>query len=253
MKPSSDHRPHKKPGPSAPTSRDWTTLPHDILFAVCLKLELREILRGADRVCKGWRHVTVGEPALWRHLDMGTMHLSQCRDLVSRGGVTCEFFTARCDSDVSLRFLVRGHPAPCLKSLRLLDANVSFEALNESVQKLAQLEELDVELPYCGYKWYKKLIQCICEARPQLRRLSVTVGLPVQLYPKNPDREKFVIPVMCELRSFELTQCNFTVDELVATIDNCPLLESLQIGGLDRDMLRQLRERCEAKNLTITS
>ncbi|KAF8775005.1 hypothetical protein HU200_005054 [Digitaria exilis] len=106
MEPSFDHRPHKKPGPSAPTSRDWTTLPHDILFAVCLKLELREILRGADRVCKSWRHVTVGEPALWRHLDMGTMDLSQCRDLVSRGGVTCESFTARCESDVSLRFLV---------------------------------------------------------------------------------------------------------------------------------------------------
>ncbi|OEL19008.1 hypothetical protein BAE44_0019973 [Dichanthelium oligosanthes] len=111
---SSGHHRGKRPRPSsaskAPTTRDWTALPHDILFTVFLELEPREVLRGADRVCTAWRRVAAGEPALWRHLDMGMVALSRrrWRAGVRRGAGRCESFAARCCSSASLLFLVRG-------------------------------------------------------------------------------------------------------------------------------------------------
>ncbi|KAF8775015.1 hypothetical protein HU200_005064 [Digitaria exilis] len=108
MPSSSAHRHHKKPRPSTPTTRDWTAVAHDILLTVFLKLEPREILRGADHVCAAWRHVALGEPALWRRLDMGRADLSQCRAAVRRGAGQCESFAACWDSNGSLLFLVNG-------------------------------------------------------------------------------------------------------------------------------------------------
>ncbi|KAF8662535.1 hypothetical protein HU200_056132 [Digitaria exilis] len=127
MPSSSAHRHHKKLRPSAPATRDWTTLPRDVLLTVFLKLEPREILRGADHVCEAWRHVTLREPVLWRHIDMGRADLSQCCAAMRRGAGQCESFAACWDSNASLRFLVKG--APSLKSLHLCDANTSFAAL----------------------------------------------------------------------------------------------------------------------------
>ncbi|CAO2176198.1 unnamed protein product [Urochloa humidicola] len=114
-------------------TRDWTALPQDILFTIFLKLEPQEILRGADRACTAWRCVAVGDPMLWRHLDMGTVALSRCwwRTAVRHGTGLCESFSARCCRNATLQFLVQR--APFLKRLRLLDANISSEALNEVI------------------------------------------------------------------------------------------------------------------------
>ncbi|KAF8662541.1 hypothetical protein HU200_056138 [Digitaria exilis] len=232
---------------SAPVKRDWTALPEGILFTVFLKLGPREIFCGADPACTAWRHVAVGEPTLWRRLDMGTMALSRCLAAVRRAAGQCESLAASCDSDASLLFLVRG--APSLKSLRLFDANVSFVALNESIRKLSQLEELEVELSCSGPLKYKELILRICEARPQLKRLSVTVSSETLI----DDEEELVIPIMCNLRSLELTDYdNISMDEWVAIIDKCPLLESLRIRDLSRYNHWLLRSRCEGKNLWIS-
>ncbi|KAF8775006.1 hypothetical protein HU200_005055 [Digitaria exilis] len=45
---------------------DWSTLPHDILYSIFLKLRQSEIMKGPELVCAAWRRVTVHEPALWR-------------------------------------------------------------------------------------------------------------------------------------------------------------------------------------------
>ncbi|CAO2168336.1 unnamed protein product [Urochloa humidicola] len=251
MRLSSGHSRRKKPRLSSAT-RDWTALPQDILFTVFLKLEPREILRGADRASTAWRRVAVGDLMLWRHLDMGTVALSRCRwrAAVRHGTGLCESFSARCCRNATLQFLVQG--APFLKRLRLLDANISSEALNEVIQNFTSLEEL--ELPKFYTIMYKKLIQCICEAHPNLKTLILTV--PRSCNGRVYYQQNFVIPVMCELRSFELTLYDFTVEESMAMIDNCPLLKSLHINCFikkKRHFVKELRERCGAKNLTITS
>ncbi|KAF8775004.1 hypothetical protein HU200_005053 [Digitaria exilis] len=90
--------------------RDWMALPEGILFTVFLKLGPREIFCGVDLACTAWRHVAVGEPTLWRRLDMGTMALSRCLAAVHRAAGHCESLAASCDSDASLLFLIRGFP-----------------------------------------------------------------------------------------------------------------------------------------------
>ncbi|CAO2209852.1 unnamed protein product [Urochloa humidicola] len=219
---SSSHCRHKKRHPSAFESqmaRDWTALPQDILFTIFVKLEPHEVTRGADRVCTAWRWVAVGDPVLWRHLDMGMVALSRWRwrAAVRRGAGRCESFTARCCSNESLKFLVKG--APALKSLRLLDANTTYEALNEAIQKLSSLEELELTELRTRFV-YKELIQLICEACPNLKRLRVTVHRSHKDWIYH--RGKCVIPVMSELRSLELNIYDFTVKESMAMVDNCP-------------------------------
>ncbi|XP_062196356.1 putative F-box/LRR-repeat protein 22 isoform X2 [Phragmites australis] len=98
--------------PVAPTSleaMDWAALPHDILFAVFLKLGPREIMRGADLACTAWRRVAVDEPKLWSCVDMGTVRQwstgrwrATARTAVDRAAGQCEAFSGPCDDDLLL-------------------------------------------------------------------------------------------------------------------------------------------------------
>lgn len=60
-------------------------------------------------------------------------------------------------------------------------------------------------------------------------------------------------PVMCELRSIELSNISFSDVALTALLDNCPLLDSLNISGsLDITMDAQLRAKCaRVENLIL--
>ncbi|RLM61000.1 putative F-box/LRR-repeat protein 23 [Panicum miliaceum] len=121
--PSSGGR-RKKPAaalpPPAPASsmaeRDWATLPGDILFAIFLKLGPREIMEGSDRACSAWRRVSVGEPKLWRCVDMGTVRQwssttkpwrAIARVAVGRAAGQCEHFSGPWDDDFLLYLAAR--------------------------------------------------------------------------------------------------------------------------------------------------
>jgi len=109
---------HKKPAaaalPPAPASmaeRDWAALPGDILFAIFLTLGPREIMEGADRACSAWRRVSVGEPELWRCVDMGTVRWKPWRAMarvaVNRAAGQCDHFSGPCDDDFLLYLVER--------------------------------------------------------------------------------------------------------------------------------------------------
>jgi hypothetical protein len=66
--------------------------------------------------------------------------------------------------------------------------------------------------------------------------------------------ETYVIPVMSELRSLELSGYNLTATGLTAIIDNCPLLESLNVTGdpIIGTMDQELLAKCaRVKNLVL--
>jgi hypothetical protein len=68
--PSSSRR-HEKGSPPEEEARDWAALPRDILVGVFLRLgPCHEVMLGAERVCTAWRRVAVGEPELWRYIEM---------------------------------------------------------------------------------------------------------------------------------------------------------------------------------------
>ncbi|TVU43209.1 hypothetical protein EJB05_09656, partial [Eragrostis curvula] len=226
------------PAPSPPEGRDWSALPGDILVGVFLKLGPREIMRGADMVCTAWRRGAVGEPALWRRVDLTTVPArstrlwkAMARAAVDRAAGQCEAYRGPCDNDFLLYLIER---ATSLKSIHL-----SHDDTREVVLKVAQLnklpllEDVDVSLSY---------LTC-----PRLKELRMS-------FTRNSDsnyddniggfyQEKCEIPVMGELR-------------LTAILDSCPVLESLNVPGGDylitSRMDEKLRAKCaKLKNVTL--
>nr|CAB3480278.1 unnamed protein product [Digitaria exilis] len=91
------------PEPSSET-RDWAAeLPRDVLLDVFLRLGCRDIMRGAELACAPWRRVAVGEPELWRTVDMATM----VRAAVDRGAGQCVAFAGPVDDDALLYLVER--------------------------------------------------------------------------------------------------------------------------------------------------
>jgi hypothetical protein len=100
------------------TARGWAALPRDILLDVFLRLGSREVMRGAELACAPWRDAAVGEPALWRRVDMDTVRLwspgwrGMVRAAVDRGAGQCVAFAGPADGD-SLLYLVERYPLHC--------------------------------------------------------------------------------------------------------------------------------------------
>ncbi|CAL5007786.1 unnamed protein product [Urochloa decumbens] len=262
----------KKPAavpPLAPASmeeRDWAALPGDIVFAVFLVLGPREIMEGADRACSAWRRVAVGEPKLWRCIDMGKVWQwssttkpwrAAARAAVGRSAGRCEAFSGPCDDDFLVYLVER---APSLKSLHLLHDDESKVALDVTLlDKLTFLEDVDISLSYFSDCASQGLLEAICEACPRLKKLRMNFDVchDSNYYDDDMDingEETYVIPVMSELRSIELLCYSLTAAGLTAIIDNCPLLDSLNVTGCPMiDMMDQeLRTKCaRVRNLVL--
>ncbi|KAF8775000.1 hypothetical protein HU200_005049 [Digitaria exilis] len=243
----------KRPCSTAAATADWAALPPDILFTVFLKLGQHDIFCGADSVCTSWRRIALGEPALWRHVDMTKVLLCSMRRLaiilqknMNRSAGQCESFSGgiRCDQSM-LTYVVQR--APSLKSLCLLDYRHRINVVG-AIKKLPLLECLKVAFfePAC----FEKTFQSVCEACPRLKKLSLRhICLP-WAYRNKENIEihggplKYPIPVMHELRSLRLIFYGFTEKKLVAIIDSCPVLEYLHIAPcISDEKVQELQAR----------
>nr|CAB3503678.1 unnamed protein product [Digitaria exilis] len=96
---------------------EWSTLPHDILYSVFLKLGRHEMMQGAEFVCAAWRCVAVGEPALWRRVDLADKLLwlpstspaegAMVRAAVDRSAGQCVSFWGPLDDALRLHLIER--------------------------------------------------------------------------------------------------------------------------------------------------
>ncbi|TVU02043.1 hypothetical protein EJB05_52409, partial [Eragrostis curvula] len=265
LSPGRRHKNPDVPAPSPPEVRDWSALPGDILVGVFLKLGPREIMRGADMVCTAWRRGAVGEPALWRRVDLTTVPArstllwkAMARAAVDRAAGQCEAYRGPCDNDFLLYLIER---ATSLKSIHL-----SHDDTREVVLKVAQLnqlpllEDVDVSLSYFSNGASINLFNSVCQACPRLKELRMS-------FTRNSDsnyddniggfyQEKCEIPVMGELRFLQLLGYYLTVAGLTAILDSCPVLESLNVPSGDylitSRMDEKLRAKCaKLKNVTL--
>jgi len=147
--------------------------------------------------------------------------------------------------------------APCLKSLHLSRFDGPNEALEVALKKIPLLEELEVSPLYFS-SGTENLLESVCQACPLLTKLKMTFStVPVHdgYYDEDLIREKIkgIATTMCELRTLELLDCDLTAEGLIAILDCCPALESLNITGcFDGEMDTELRAKCaRVKNQTI--
>jgi F-box/leucine-rich repeat protein 2/20 len=127
--------------------------------------------------------------------------------------------------------------------LRLLDCQqISDKGFSEAVRKLPQLE--DVDISFCDL--LKCSLDVLGRSCPLLKSLKfVTIGLEYFGYEHN-DEEAFVIAeTMPGLRHLNIRGNMLTNVGLLAILDGCPLLESLNIAEcINLRLSEGLRKRC---------
>ncbi|CAL5003456.1 unnamed protein product [Urochloa decumbens] len=198
--------------------------PHDILHSIFVTLGYREIMHGAELVCKAWRHVAVDEPALWRRIDMGTTctypvlpcsERSMVLAAVDRVAGQCVAFTGPIDDDLLLHLVVREYN------------KVLNKVLNTSLKKLSLLEEVSIlQTPCRSFKTWsddERLLESVCQACPHLNKLRLSGDILCS--------KTYKTPLMRELRSLQLFDFSLTTKALSAILDTCPLLEYLEVDG----------------------
>ncbi|OEL21410.1 hypothetical protein BAE44_0017571 [Dichanthelium oligosanthes] len=259
MASSPDRKKPSSPASTALATRDWASLPPDILISVFLKLGPREIMMGAEHACTAWQRVAVDDPVLWRCVDMGMV--SPCspngraivRVAVDRGAGECEAFSGLCDSKL-LFYLVQR--APYLRSLHLKHLYAPNKVLNLVLKRLPLLEDLEISPTYVSTP-EENLLQSICQDCPHLRKLRLNCCESFDYNNGNGmalERIHGEIILMQDLRSLELFHCDLTTQGLRAILDNCPLLETLHITGflMGGEMDQMLRQKCAGvKDLTL--
>jgi hypothetical protein len=140
---------------------------------------------------------------------------------------------------------------------RVLDA--SYEVLVEAIKKLPLLEDLEIPPPYEHISASDRLFESVCKARPLLKNLKTSFTMPSNYsfgeacLEERLDGDIYRTPMMCELRSLELSNYIFSHSALTAILDNCPLLESLHITGFCADSMdAELQAKCaRVKNLNL--
>lgn len=235
---------------------DWAEMPSDALAAVFAKLDVAEILSGAGLVCRSWRRLAASDPTLWRRVDMcyqGDQLQTEeveamARAAVDRSAGTMEAFCAETFvNDDLLRYI--SQRAPSLKSLHLcLCHYVTNQGFAEAVNCFPQLEELDIT--FCS------LYGIVCEtagrACPQLKcfrlneRWSILQSEFAPYEGMDDDTEALgIASTMPGLQELQLIGNNLTNDGLVAILDRCPRLESLDIRQCyNIQMDDALRSKC---------
>ncbi|KQJ94521.1 putative F-box/LRR-repeat protein 23 [Brachypodium distachyon] len=221
-------------------SRDWSEMPSDALSAVLAKLDVADLLTGAGLVCRAWRRLTATDSTLWRRVDMshhGDLLETEeaeamARAAIDRAAGTVEAFWA--DSFVTdglLRYL--SDRAFKLKSLQLsLCDTVSNEGLAEAIKGCPQLEEL--EITFCSL--FGNVCESVGKACPQLKSFRLNERWTIlqrefaAYEGMDDDTEALGIANnMPELQYLQLIGNNLTNDGLMAILDHCPHIQSLDI------------------------
>ncbi|XP_024633376.1 putative F-box/LRR-repeat protein 23 [Medicago truncatula] len=188
------------------TKPNWIELPIDLTKNILRRLDTVEIVTSARNVCPLWWNVCK-DPLMWSTIKM-----------------TGDFSNP-------LR-LDKMCTASHLRRLQILgNTGISDKGLSEFLKRFSQLEEL--EISHCCNSFSKDILEVIGQCCPLLKslnleRLSVD-GMPtVYSYCKG-DEAFCIAKTMSGLRHLKLLGLWLNYDELLAILDGCPLLESLDL------------------------
>ncbi|KAL5066961.1 hypothetical protein RYX36_017848 [Vicia faba] len=227
------------------TKPNWLELPRDVTLNILQRLRTVEIITSACLVCPLWWNFCK-EPCIWRTI---RMHMSlyshydnedlvkMCRYAVLKScGQLEEIYISSFGNDELLEYITNS--ATQLRRVGLVQFDyLSEEAFIEAVKKLPLIEELDVSNNIYLSKVSFEVVGSYC---PLLK--SLKYGRDVL----SENAEAFVIAkTMPGLRSLTVSGIVLSSDGIVAILNGCPLLESLDLRYCSSMYpTESLRKRC---------
>ncbi|XP_040257416.1 F-box protein SKIP19-like [Aegilops tauschii subsp. strangulata] len=219
-------------------SRDWAGMQSDALSTIFGKLDAADLLTGAGQVCHAWRRLADSDTTLWRRVEM-----THDGDVLEAGAMACAavdraagtmeaFWADTFVTDLLLRYIA--DRSFSLKSLKISFCDkVSDKGLAEAINLLPQLEELDIS--FCSL--YGNFCELVDKSRSQLKcfRLNERWADFHKRFDATYERMEidpeasWIANSMPRLQVLQLIGSEITNDGLMAILDHCPHLESLDI------------------------
>ncbi|XP_061365781.1 putative F-box/LRR-repeat protein 23 [Gastrolobium bilobum] len=232
-------------------TRNWLNLPPDVTSMILLKLGVIEILFRAQFVCTKWWRICE-DPGMWRIIDMrikGLDYLNyinvmtfMCRLAIDRScGQLVDITLERFAGNDLLKYIVNS--TPHLRRLRLVICyGISDQVMSEAAKKLPLLEELDNSFGSNS----TVALEAIGQSCPLLKSLKFNRAYRHRFMQDRDNEALAIAKTMPELRHLELNGNQLTNDGLVAILDGCPRLESLNLRRcFNLDLRCSLGKRCE--------
>ncbi|PNX84602.1 F-box protein skip19 [Trifolium pratense] len=230
---------------------NWLELPRDITINILQRLSTVDIVTRACFVCPQWWNICK-DPFMFRTIHMidddisHTDLLKICRHAIERScGRLQEFDIENFDTDDLLNYIAEN--GSHLRCLRLAYCSgITDKGLIDAANKLPLLEELDIYFSDIT----KDSLEVIGRSCPFLKSLNYCFGYSSDN--KWYDEAFSFIKTMPQLRHLEICSDMLTNDALLAILDGCPLLESLDMESCDcLDFRGNVWKRCcqQIKNL----
>lgn len=230
------------PAPAPAPERNWAELPSDMLSLIFKKLGILEVLYPAGAVCRAWSSAAT-DPELWRSVDMRSQSnplfykVIIChRETIARKAIDRaasrleEFYSEGFCSDDLLRYIA--DRTTILKCLCLISCYyISEEGLLEFLRRSPMLQELELTFSLKS----EKLFECVGRACPQLKCLRANTQYSQMGAESIDDFENLealaIAKTMPQLQKLQLVGNLITSKGLLAILDDCIHLESLDIRG----------------------
>ncbi|GAU41420.1 hypothetical protein TSUD_245050 [Trifolium subterraneum] len=222
---------------------NWIELPRDITINILKRLDTLDIVTSVCVVCPLWWNICK-DPLLWRTINMmreislsyfDTRLQKICRYAVDRSsGYLKDIYINEFATNDLLHHIAN-------RCIKLEECHgISSQVFSEAVKKQPFLEELDIaDCGFIGTEFFEYIGQCC----PLLKSLKFR--------PSFEERDKcddiaFVIArTMSKLHHLTILNNGLTNDGLLAILDGCPLLESLDLRGCRHlDLDGSLGKRC---------
>ncbi|WOH12081.1 hypothetical protein DCAR_0831580 [Daucus carota subsp. sativus] len=258
------------PSPPATPHRNWLELPADLTSSILQRLGTVGVLVSARKVCKTWRTIC-SDPSMWRVVNLGysdnSAYLKDFDCSLDSGmeklakkavdlscGELVEFRIEDFASDELLQYIA--NRSGQLRRLQLVSCyGVSTEGLSEMIKKLPFLEEL--RLYYIPVS--QQAIEVAGHCCPQLKSFSFNRHGYRWPHVECDEDALAVAENMPGLRYLQLFGNKLTSNGLLAIIEKCPYLESLDlrqcfnIANLEHDLAKRLSQKIKVLRLPYDS
>ncbi|CAI9264198.1 unnamed protein product [Lactuca saligna] len=234
---------------------DWLKMPHELMANIIRRLDAKEILNSALKVCTTWS-IICKDPAMWRIIDMHEPG-EACDKDYDLEALTKQAIDLSCGEliDISIQGFGTGDllhyivlRSSKLKSFCLKNCDVTGDELSDAVKRVPMLEKL--HLSYISIDAYD--IEVIGQNCPQLKSFMLN-SKEFEPHPQteNDNDALAIANNMPELRHLDLFDSDITNNGLKAILNGCPHLESLDVrmcynldldGSLGKLCMEQIKD-----------